>query len=651
MIKLSILIPSVHTRRNTFLPKIQDEVYRQIDKLSDIEKRQVEVIVLSDNKTIMLGDKRNCMIEIAQGKYIQFVDDDDRISSNFVKTLLDATNTDSDVITFLAEVTINGGKPKICDYSIKHGKDYNTSKKYYRLPNHISCVKRELSLKSSFPSLSYAEDQAYAKLLLPHLKTEHKINEVLYYYDYNDNVSETQYQNMPEHIRKRRQQPPIVDIVFLSNAKTDKLKQMTQKAIDTSISGANQLPVNCIVIEQQPSIQYTNAKTVYHNAPFNYNQFMNLGARQGDASWVMFCNNDLIFHNGWLHNLLTANHPIVSPKCPNDPRQQGIKDNEIGNVCGRNLSGWAFMMTRELYDKVGSLPEMINFWFSDNATIKEVNRFGVKPMLVPSSLVTHLGSTTLKSLDGKTADDYTWGQCKIYNDHYGDNLFADNPSYKKYISKTTVHKKDMAIAISTRGRDVVQKSVDKWKQFYPNAEIIVVEDNGDVPNGIAKTKNKCIELLLETGLDHLFLADDDVYPVNSVGMYKYIQSPVKHMSLSFDRNHKRQRISHDVYIKKRSQGHDVYNSPCGLLLYCHRDVLLSGVRFDENFDLWGLEHKSFSLDIHSKGFTKYPFIDITNNIRNFYSYDYYGAIDGSVSESDRIKSIERNKEYFKTKHG
>src|SRR5690606_2270479 len=233
--KLSILVPSVHTRRNTFLPKIQDEIYRQIEELEYLQRQQVEVLVLSDNKSIMLGDKRNLMVEMAQGKYIQFVDDDDEIHPKFISKLLDAIEHDTDVITFYANVTINGGSGKICDYSIHNKRDYNTHNRYYRIPNHISCVKRELSLKSSFPSLKYAEDQAYAKLLLHHLKTEHQIKEVLYHYNYDDNVTETQFQNLPEHIRKRRQQPAIVDVVILSKASNSSLKAMTQKTIDTCI--------------------------------------------------------------------------------------------------------------------------------------------------------------------------------------------------------------------------------------------------------------------------------------------------------------------------------------------------------------------------------------------------------------------------------
>lgn len=430
--KLSILVPSVHTRRNTFLPKIQDEIYRQIDNLNSVQKTEVEVIVLSDNKTIMLGDKRNLLVEIAQGKYIQFVDDDDRISSDFISTLLEATETDADVISFNAEVSINGQKPKICDYSIKHLKDYNTRNGYFRIPNHISCVKREVSLLSSFPSLKYAEDQAYAKLLLPHLKTEHKINKVLYYYDYNDNVTETQFQNMPENIRKRREQPPIVDVIILSRANNPRLKAMTQKTIDTAIAGANQLSVNVIVIEQTPHVQYNNAQTIYHDAEFNYNSFMNLGARNCNSEWIIFANNDLIFHNGYLHELLTANNKLVSPHEPRDPRQSDIKENTIGTVNGKHFSGWCFMIKRDLWDNIGGLDEDFGFWFADDSVIQQCVNKGVKPMIVKKSLVTHLGSTTFKTLDSKKKDDYTWGLTEKFNNKYNQNKFADNQYYKEW---------------------------------------------------------------------------------------------------------------------------------------------------------------------------------------------------------------------------
>ncbi|MDR2274360.1 MAG: glycosyltransferase [Sphingobacterium sp.] len=435
-IKLSILIPSVHTRRNTFLPKIQDSLFEQYDNLDAFQQSQIEIIVLCDNKRIMLGDKRNIMVEMAQGEYIQFIDDDDRIEPDFLKELLIATKHNTDVITFNVSVSLNGNNPKIAYYSKEFKKDYNTNEAYYRIPNHICCVKREVSLKSSFPSLKYAEDQAYAKVLLPHIKSEHQINKVLYHYDYNDNVTETQFQNMPDHIRKRREDSPIVDIVFLSKASNSDLEQMTQTAIDTCLSGANQLPVNIIVIEQIPNVRYNNATTVYHNASFNYNSFANVGARQGSAPWIMIANSDLIFHHGWLHELLSAGNDVVSPHERNDPRQQDIIENTWGTINGKHFSGWCFMIKRSLWEEIQGFDDCVNFWFSDDVTIEQVLSKGVTPMIVKKSLVDHLGSTTLKTLSQEDQGEYCWGQVHIFNSKYGKNKFEDNRYYQEWKHRT-----------------------------------------------------------------------------------------------------------------------------------------------------------------------------------------------------------------------
>ena len=82
MIDLSILVCSVHTRYDTFAPKIQKQLYDQYNALSEADQDRVETIVLTDNKKMMLGHKRNTMVEVAQGRYIVFVDDDDRIADS-----------------------------------------------------------------------------------------------------------------------------------------------------------------------------------------------------------------------------------------------------------------------------------------------------------------------------------------------------------------------------------------------------------------------------------------------------------------------------------------------------------------------------------------------------------------------------------------
>lgn len=426
MIDLSILVCSVHTRYKTFLPKIQDQLYDQYNALPNADQDRVEIIVLTDNKKMMLGHKRNTMVNIAQGKYIAFVDDDDRIAEDYIAELLKATASDVDSIVFQAEVSLNGEKPKLCHYSKDVRRDYNHKNAYYRIPNHICCVKRELSLKSSFPNVLYGEDAGYGKVLLPHLKTEHKIDKVLYYYDYNGDTTETQ----AWRYNRTSQRPgkPLVDVIMLSKVDKYRDSMMTQKAIDSCINGSNGLPVNIIVMEGGIG-QYRNATTIPNRDPFNYNQFANKGASLGSADWIMVANNDLVFHDGWLHNLIAAGHDVVSPHEPNDPRQADIIENTEGDVTGRHFSGWCFMVRRKLWQDIGGFDDDVDFWCSDDVVIEQVKAAGVLPMIVKDSRVEHIGSAWLNKQPETVQTDRKWRNVHIFNTKYGKNKFAGHPGY------------------------------------------------------------------------------------------------------------------------------------------------------------------------------------------------------------------------------
>lgn len=429
-IDLSILVCSVHTRYKTFLPVIQDQLYSQLAALPEADQDRVEVIILTDNKKMMLGHKRNTMVDIAQGKYIAFVDDDDRLAPDYLAQLLTATATDADSIVFKAEVSLNGEPAKICDYSKDHRRDYNHKDGYYRIPNHICCIKRSVSLKSSFPNVLYGEDAGYGKVLLPFLKTEHKINKILYYYDYNSETTETQaWRN---NSTPQRPGKALVDVIILSKVAKYRDNAMTQKAIDSCIQGSNGLPVNIIVMEGGIG-QYRNATTIPKRGKFNYNQYANEGAALGSADWIMIANNDLTFNDGWLHNLIAAGHPVVSPHEPNDARQADITENTEGDVTGKHLSGWCFMITRKLWQEIGGFDTDVDFWCSDDVVIEQVKAAGVLPMVVKDSVVIHAGSQTLNQQTDDVTTDLKWRNVYIYNTKYGKNKFAGHPAYTLWL--------------------------------------------------------------------------------------------------------------------------------------------------------------------------------------------------------------------------
>ena len=433
MIDLSVLICSTHTRSTTFGPAIQKQVWDQLAALPPEDQGRIEVLLLVDNKSMMLGHKRNTMVDMAQGKYVQFVDDDDRIAPDMFRSVLDATDSNADVITFLAAVSLNGNRPKTCHYSLEYTEDRNTQHGYERIPNHICAIRRDLARQVSYPHLAYGEDSGYSRLLRPLLMTEHHIDRVLYFYDYCLETTEAQ-----AHLRNRsRERPylqPLVDVVILSNAMTLGLQMMTQRTIDTCVGGANGLPLGVTVLEQCPNVVYKRSATLEMRGAFNYNKFANFGASRGSADWILVANNDLIFRDGWLHGLLAANHPLVSPKCPRDERQCEFEQNTIGGVTGKHLSGWCFMISRDLWDRMGGFDDSVTFWCSDDVVIEQAAELGVQPMIVPLSVVEHDQSSTLKEQSTSERDKLTWAQLDKFIAKYGSHRMQDNPDFLRWKS-------------------------------------------------------------------------------------------------------------------------------------------------------------------------------------------------------------------------
>lgn len=204
-VDLSVLVPSIASRRATFAPRIQEQLFGQVEALPDPSR--VEVLILTDNQTLGLGHKRNLLVGMASGRYVVFVDDDDRVSDDYVAALLEATASDADAIVFQCSVSLNGKPPRICYHSKDHKTDHNTPTAYYRFPSHICAIKRELSLRVPYELSNFGEDAAFSRALLPHLTSEHQIDRVLYHYDYNSLTTATRGPTPPRTPRVSRTSP------------------------------------------------------------------------------------------------------------------------------------------------------------------------------------------------------------------------------------------------------------------------------------------------------------------------------------------------------------------------------------------------------------------------------------------------------------
>ena len=185
MIKLSILIPSIFERSESFNSLVSN-LKAQINSCGF--DNSVSIISLIDNRGDMsVGNKRNLLIEMAKSEYIVFVDDDDVPANDYVLELMTAIQSNADVIPINGFMTTNGAHRAYWEMGINLPYDtikLNGKVSYRRFPNHIACMKRELILPYKFKDISFGEDYEWAKRLNDNkvFKTEHRITKPIYHY-------------------------------------------------------------------------------------------------------------------------------------------------------------------------------------------------------------------------------------------------------------------------------------------------------------------------------------------------------------------------------------------------------------------------------------------------------------------------------------
>lgn len=176
MVALSILIPTTNSRR-----KFEKSLLTIL--CAQIKNKPVELVV-NRNERDNIGKKRNDMVNQAKGEYVIHLDVDDWIPKDYVENLLKAIETKPDCVGISGYMTTNGKNKKFWHISKDFEGWYEKDNVYYRSTNHITAVKREIALKVPFPEVKQGEDYAYSMALREHLKTEVKIEGIMYGYIY-----------------------------------------------------------------------------------------------------------------------------------------------------------------------------------------------------------------------------------------------------------------------------------------------------------------------------------------------------------------------------------------------------------------------------------------------------------------------------------
>jgi hypothetical protein len=123
--------------------------------------------------------------------------------------------------------------------------------------------------------------------------------------------------------------------------------------------------------------------------------------------------------------------------------------------------------------------------------------------------------------------------------------------------------------------------------------------------GVAVNKNTGLELLMNARvnaefptIEHLFLCDDDTWPLNTDALWLHTQQPaLPHSMVCWGAGR----------LLGQWNEYAQWKWPRGVLLYANRAVLSKVGGMDEAFGLGGHEHAEWSRRIHQHGMTPVPF--------------------------------------------
>lgn len=216
----------------------------------------------------------------------------------------------------------------------------------------------------------------------------------------------------------------------------------------------------------------------------------------------------------------------------------------------------------------------------------------------------------------------------------------------------------IGIAISTHNRaDVLSRALTQHMKFLPAGALVVVVDDGSKPAavvpagvqlvrqetslGIVASKNASLTALMDAGCEHLFLWDDDAWPIADGWHLPYIESPEPHLAYQF-LDLAGPRKLNDLAVLYSDDKHVAYTGQRGVMLYYRRSAIERVGGFDWIYGRGMYEHSDLALRIHNAGLTTWAYADVIGSDKLIHSLDEHEAVDRSVPTAARKALVDLN---------
>lgn len=227
----------------------------------------------------------------------------------------------------------------------------------------------------------------------------------------------------------------------------------------------------------------------------------------------------------------------------------------------------------------------------------------------------------------------------------------------KYVPENMASSR-IGIAITTHNRpDVLKRAIEQHMKNLPSGALVVVIDDGSKPAavvpanvklfrhdqscGIVASKNASLAALVDAGCEHIFLWDDDAWPIADNWHLPYIESPEPHLAYQFLDLAGPRKIN-DMTVLYRDDKHIAYTGQRGVMLYYHRSAIDKVGGFDPVYGRGMYEHPDLALRIHNAGLSTWAFADVVGSEKLIHSMDEYEEGNRSIPRPDREALVKRN---------
>lgn len=166
-------------RRAGALAGLLEDLMPQVDAAAGA----VTVEALRNNGERPVSVLRRELLEGARSRYVSFVDDDDTVAFNYVPRILPLLDG-TDYVGFSVRIMSGTYQGVTACHSIRNAawSEDILADRIYRHVSHLNPIRRELALLGSFGAGSFAEDRAWAHSVREHVRTEHFVDQVMYFY-------------------------------------------------------------------------------------------------------------------------------------------------------------------------------------------------------------------------------------------------------------------------------------------------------------------------------------------------------------------------------------------------------------------------------------------------------------------------------------